>query len=350
MKLTGLAAAVLAVGAPTLASHTLRFSPAEGAELTRVITWTLASKTDEVATTLDGEPTGEVPTLSYTSERKVSLGATDRLEAVADGRPAKLVREYTDLLVEYEAELTLDVMGQSAELPVSGDGTSALEGCAVRFSWSEDEGGWVATWADDTKRGPDALLGTVRADLDVLGLLPSGAVDIGDTWAVDLGALVDVLFPGGDVGLALETDLGQLEGALDPAALPTVVDVLRDGEREGEATCKLVAVEGEVAQVALTLNVRASGDFASDVEDIVDAAAPEGVTADVTRADFQLTLTGEGTLAFGLTTGHVATFTFDGESREESLIAATVDADGQSMEFEQSHTRSGTVTVRTTIE
>jgi len=194
------------------------------------------------------------------------------------------------------------------------------------------------------------LLATVGADLDLLGLLPDGAVDVGDSWTVELSTLIDVLFPGGGVGLVLETDLDQLEGALDPSDLPTVDEVLRAGELEGEATCKLLEVIGEVAHVELTVKVRAVADFLSRLERTVDEAAPDGVDADVTRGEFLLALRGEGKLTFGLTTGHVATFEFDGETSEESVIGATVHADGETLEYEQRHARSGTVLVRTTIE
>jgi len=100
---------------------------------------------------LDGEPVDQIPSLSYASNRKVELGVTDRMEDVSGGRPARFVRQYTNLLVEYGADLTLEVMGQEAELAMSGDGTTPLEGCDVRFTWSDDDAGWRAAWADDTK-------------------------------------------------------------------------------------------------------------------------------------------------------------------------------------------------------
>lgn len=349
MKLLTFALASLVLTSP-LVPHTLRYSPADGAELTRTTSWKLVSRTDSTSTTLDGEVTSEVPSVSYSATREVSLGVTDTLEELGDGRPQRFVRRYTDLLVEFGADLSLAVMGQEAEFAMAGDGTSALEGLNVRFDWSEEDEDWRAKWADEAQAGPDTLLKGLRADMDLLALLPASAVDIGDSWTVELAALVDVLFPGGDVGLVLETDLDQLEGALDPADLPTVDQLLRKGTLEGEAKCKLVAVEGEVAKVELVLEVRARAELVDELGDVASAAAPEGVEVEVTGAVFELELSGNGQLSFGLTTGHVSSFAFDGTTREESSIEATVLADGESLKFAQEHTRSGTLEVRTAIE
>ena len=349
MKLLSLTLASVALVSP-LAQHALRYSPAEGIELERTATWKLVSRTDSTSTTLDGEPTGDVPTVSYSATRQVELGVTDTLEQLGEGRPQRFVRRYTDLLVEFGADLTLAAMGQEAELEMAGDGTSALEGLAVRFEWSDEDEDWRAKWAEDSKTGPDALLQGLRADLDLLALLPGRAVDIGDTWTVELAALVDVLFPGGDVGLVLETDLDQLEGALDPADLPTVDEVLRKGTLEGEAKCKLVAIEGEVAKVELVLEVRSRAELVDELDDVVAKAAPEGIEVEVTGAVFELELSGTGQLSFGLTTGHVSSFTFDGATSEESLIEATILTEGESLEFAQDHARSGTLEVRIAIE
>jgi hypothetical protein len=349
MKLLSLILAALVLSSPT-GQHTLRFSPADGAELTRTTSWKLVSRTDSTSTTLDGEVTSEVPSVSYTATRQVELGVTDTLEQLGDGRPQRFVRRYSDLLVEFGADLTLAVMGQEAELALAGDGTSALEGLAVRFEWSDEDEDWRAKWADDAKTGPDALLKGLRADMDLLALLPGRAVDIGDTWTVELAKLVDVLFPGGDVGLVLETDLDRLEGALDPADLPTVDELLSKGKLEGEAKCKLVALEGEVAKVELELEVRARAELVDELDDVASKAAPEGVEVEVTGAVFELVLSGNGQLSFGLTTGHVSSFTFDGTTKEESLIEATVLTEGETLEFAQQHARSGTLEVRITIE
>lgn len=349
MKLLSLPLASLLLTSP-VGQHTLRYSPADGVELTRTTSWKLVSHTDSTSTTLDGEATSDVPSVSYSATREVALGVTDTVEALGDGRPQRFVRRYSDLLVEFGADLTLAVMDQEAELAMAGDGTSALEGLAVRFEWSDEDGDWRAKWADDAKAGPDALLAGLSADMDLLALLPAGAVDIGDTWTVELAALVDVLFPGGDVGLVLETDLDQLEGALDPADLPTVDDLLRKGKLEGDAKCKLLAIEGEVAQVELKLEVRARAELADELGEVASAAAPEGVEVEVTSAVFELVLEGNGQLSFGLTTGHVSSFAFDGTTKEESLIEATVLADGESLAFAQQHARSGTLEVRTSIE
>jgi hypothetical protein len=335
---------------PLVVQHALRFSPADGVELTRTTTWKLASDTDSTSTTLNGEPTGEVPTVSFKATRQAELEVKDELETIGEGRPQRFVRRFKNLLVEFNADLKLEIMGQEAELAMYGDGTSPLEGLAVRFEWSDEDDDWRATWADEGQTGPDSLLMGVRADMDLLALLPASAVDIGDTWSVELAKLVDVLFPGGDMGLVLETDLDQLEGALDPADLPSVEDLLRKGKLEGEAKCKFVSLEGEVALVELSLELRARAELDDELDEVTSKAAPEGVEVDVTSAVFELELEGKGQLSFGLVKGYVVSFEFDGTTKEESAIEALVTADGEELEFAQAHTRSGTLEVRTKIE
>ncbi|MEZ6015932.1 MAG: hypothetical protein R3F49_12510 [Planctomycetota bacterium] len=331
------------------AQQSLRFSPPEGAELRRAWSWELSSKTDSVSTELDGEPSPDVPNLSYTAKRLVEVGVTDKLEVVADGRPARFVRQFDDLVEEFSADLTLDLVGNEVQLSMAGDGTSPIEGLAVRFDWSDERQAWGATWADEDQAGPAALLDGLDADMDLLGLLPAGAVEVGSRWEVELGALARVLFPGGELGIALETDLDQLQGALDPADLPTLADVMKAGELEGEASCTLAALEGELARVEVVVELRAAASFVERIDALAQGAVPGDVSTDVDSAEFAVELTGKGTLTFGLTTGHVQAFEFDGDTVETSEISVTIK---QSIEehAEQRHARSGTLRVRGVIE
>jgi hypothetical protein len=350
MKLL-LALSALLVGSLAAPSHTLRFSPAEGTELKRSLSFTVSSATESAERLLDGGPAEGVPDVGFSSERTVEVTVTDRLERVAEGRPATFVRRFEDLYVEFGADLTVAFGDDEAELELTGDGTSALEGEAVRFTWSEDSSDWKRTYAEEDAEAPAAMLEPLRGDMDFLALLPTAdAVDIGDEWDVPLDRLVDVLFPGGVVGLVLETDLDRIEGVLDPSDLPDIEALMREGELEGEARCKLTGVEGENALVTLDVDLTARGAFVDRAQELADSAAPEGVDVEISAADWTVTLEGKGTLSFALTRGHVSRFEFEGTTREESRLTADVVADGQKLPFEQNEIRSGTLRSRMTIE
>jgi len=338
-----------ALAAPT-AEHTLRYSPADGSSFNRTLSWSHTSETTATETTLAGEPTAEVPTLRYKAARGVEVRAIDMLELIGDGRPARFVRSYTHLLEEYSAKLEMALMGQKAQLESSGDGTSELEGLDVRFRWSDDAGKWAAEWADPDQRGRDTLLLGLHADMDLLGLLPERPVDVGETWEVSLTGLVHILFPGGELSLDLQTDLEQIEGALDPADMPTLADILRHGSLEGTARCVLAAIEGELAKVELELDITATAEFAERLDKIAGNAAPEGVDITVDAADFTAKIVGSGTFSFALTAGFIREFAFDGETQEDSAIEATVVTNGETLPFGQTHSRKGELKVRSAVE
>ena len=340
-------AAVLAT--PT-SEHTLRYSPADGSSFSRALSWSHTAETTATQTTLGGEPTNEVPTLRYKATRGQEVRVIDRLELIGDGRPDRFVRAYTHLLDEYSAKLEMELMGQKAKLESAGDGTSELEGLEVRFRWSQDAGKWAAEWADPDQRGRDTLLLGLHADMDFLALLPEKPVDVGDSWEVPLSGLVHVLFPGGELSIDLETDLEQIEGALDPADMPTIADILRKGEVEGTARCVLKSVDGEKAVVDMELDITATAAFAERLDKVAGNAAPEGVEVSVDVADFTAKIVGAGTYSFGLTTGFISEFKFDAETEEESSIEATVLTNGESLPFGQTHSRKGELQVRSAVE
>lgn len=267
-----------------------------------------------IAVTIDGEPALDVNSTSKVAEAR-TLRVTDALGKLENARPKTMRRTFQafESTIEYERD----------ERSSKVTHVSPLVGETVVFIAKQADAPLVGVWPPD-RRGDEELLEDLVEDLDLRGLLPAHAVAVGDSWKADVSVVRDLLFPGGDL-----KSHSKNAAAAAPEDRKLAQDLGRD--IEGNLTVRLESVEGELARLALTLDVKLTG--SSPIPTAADTEFRSPV-----RGTRQVTWTYEGG---GSATWHVA------KGRLTSLELA---ADALETEIETTTTPfpSGTIDVVTT--
>lgn len=321
------------------------FSPGAGVKVERTYTWSESSRTTSVEITLDGEPTQEVPAVSSEFETEASLEVIDTFSESDVNRPLRLTRSFEDISLESEGTLMLDAGAGVAELAISCEGDSELDGVAVSFAWNEESERYDRKYAEDYE-GQDELLEPLQPDGDFIGLLPphDEDVEVGAAWEVDASALRAVLLPGGRVPVIRESDMDVIEGALDPLLMPGVLETL-DGAPSGDISVVVKAASEGALTMVLTVDVEFVSDQSNAVGAMLSAVAPEDVNVDLETATYTSTLEGKGTLIWDTERNLARSFRLDLETALEIYLAVQVEGLGIDAPFELREEREGTLRI-----
>lgn len=293
-----------------------------GTTLRRTIVQELSMELDEMSISQDGE---EVPAEAFEGF-EMSMSQSDRIVVTdeyveMDGaRPKRLKRTFDELAGEESMSRT-PADGDAAE--ESSARSSALEGKAVLFSLGEDGEEYEVAFEDE--EGDEALLADLEFDMDLLGLLPSGAVEEGESWEVDIAAFDEAMSPGGDLAIVSEDDVEDDS------------DEQFEANRKGSVTATYLGrrdVDGvEVAVI----------EFKSDYEtfsESEEAGEYEGVNATMRiEVDFDF----EGQLAWNLEAGHAQTFRVEGSGTVRFINEQNIDTDEMSGQITQTMRMDATV-------
>ena len=149
---------------------------------------------------------------------------------------------------------------------------SPLEGTSVVFLL--DDEGWSAELPEDSESEIEQdLLDDLRADLELVGLLPTEEVAEGDTWEVGRELYLSLNWLGGMIPWTTEGE----EDDRDPLSVEGSRQRFASAEAEGEAT--LASVEDGVATIAVTLEGWSSSsvdvEFDADELEHVDSITRE---------------------------------------------------------------------------
>ena len=324
---------------------TLRFAPADGAELTKVFTTTGKLEATEAEIVVPGE-SGEVG-VELAAEWERGLKLRDTYVACSDGRPTELRRAFEELSHEVQSALLVEVGGVvEVEDPAAATGESELEGTTVTFAWNPESGSYRKAFADG--EGDAELLEGLAENTDLRGFLPRDEVSDGDRWDVEAEAVVALLRPGGDLSLAIESDGTAWEA---PAAgieawFYTDLGDFVSSDAEVDATCTYEGrsqVDGrDHGVVAIEVELSCESDVRDGMQDAIDRIAdmlPGAV--EVTTADLTVTMEGEGELVWDLEAGHARSLTLELELTVEIERAIEVDAGGEFMEVTTDMTIEG---------
>ena len=202
----------------------------------------------------------------------------DELLETGENEILKLRRQYAEL--EEEADYAVEAGEHQSDetLPSS----SELEGRSVLFA-RDEKGDWEASFSEDDA-GDEELLIDLEADMDLLALLPPGAVEVGSTWEIDVRRWRSIDSPGGDLKLVEERD--DPEEDLDEAAY---YDNLR-GEVMAEYRGR-VEVDGQEM-----LQIHFEGALESEIEGEVitgDADDLGGEVESVEKYSFEVEVAGD---------------------------------------------------------
>ncbi len=319
------------------------FGPAEGLSLTKSFESSQEVSLEEMSILMNGEEqdASEIG-MEQTVARKSTVVISDEYLRIAGERPARLKRTFDDLAETLSVATSHAMMG---DMDFDLEGESPLEGLSVVFTWSDEEGDFVADFAEGSE-DDEALLERLTEDTDMRGFLPEDEVAEGDTWEVSPEAMRSILAFGGDLKIELDTsEIEEMAGGMGPGgggsgALPPPDQFL--GEIEGAVTATYAGNDEDgYARILLTVEV----DSAKEITDFFSEALeqlPEEMDVQFDSADMEFELEGEATLLWDARAGHLHSFELNAETTLTMDMAMSMNMGGMGdMEFEMSMVLGG---------
>lgn len=294
-----------------------------------------------------------MPDIESTSVTSQVVKVTDTYHSVRGGRPLKLSRTFDTISLEVENPVSMEMMGDSQEIEMTGSGTSPLQGTTVDFVWDTDADGYKMSFAEGEEQDEELVEGLVE-DMDFRALLPDGEISDGDTWSIPASSFTDVLFVGGNLSIEIESTGDEPPmGMPDPSKNPDPREILAD-VLEGEATGKFIGTReingARVAVIEIDVSIQSMKDMSDFFTEMMEDLLPEGVDMSIDRVDMEFVLEAQGKLFWNLAGGHMHSFELDGDVTINSEEEMSVEFGGDSMSIEQSTESSGTFEYRVTTE
>jgi hypothetical protein len=271
-----------------------------------------------------------------------TVGVTDTYDSISRGKPTKLTRTFDEISTEMDISMVVDAMGQVQEENPTGSGSSDLEGETVVFTWDADDDEYVVSFPED--EGDDDLLENLVEDMDLRALLPKGEVSEGDSWDVDLVALVDILGPGGDLKLDFNMDGQEVSGGPPPEMMVNFREMMGD-MLEGEATATfagMTEVDGaRLAVIEIEIEIDTAKDMSELIMELMGEELPEGMDFNLDRVDVEFAYEASGQCLWNVAGGHAHSLSLEGEAVIAMDMEINMDFGGQSMAMEMSMEMSG---------
>jgi len=322
----------------------IEFAPKAGSSLTKTFVSTTTMEMDDMAMTMNGEPSPMMPDMEMSMEMVATTVVSDEYIALAAGQPKKLSRTYDTVGSELEMDVVVNMMGEEESQSPNGSGSSELEGSTVIFTWNDEDGEYELTFPEG-EEGDAELLENLSEDMDYRALLPDGELAEGESYDIDLMGLVDVMAPGGDLKIEMEVDGAQAGMGPDPAMMSDFRQFFEDVV-EGSATGKFVEmrdVDGtSVAVIELEMEISASADMSEMAAEAMDSEElPAEMSID--RMDLTMAFEGTGELLWNVAAGHAHSFSLQADLEVGMDMAMGMDMGGQSMDLGMEMAMSGTI-------
>lgn len=330
MKLAALVLSCTIVAAPL----ELEWKVAAKSELERTFELDTRLELESRVLTIDGEAADDedASALEIRSHATETYVFVDSIVRVARGRPAELVRRFEKLAQSDETRVEDGADGETTVTEFD----SALEGRSVRFTWDEETGEYerelVRTEGEPEGAADAELVAGLVEDLDLRGILPESAVDIGEAWEFDVRALDRMLRPGGDLQL-----LGS-DGEGEDEDFDRHVDEAIDATLKGKATARLASlreVEGRnCAVLSIEGETTANGEFEDD---------------DLGGVTIELASRATGEIVWDLAAGHVVSAELAADVRTRFVRKVEFDFEGETVRVEDDMTFSGTTKLEISV-
>jgi hypothetical protein len=311
-----------------------------GAEVTR--TWSIRTvRTVEDATMTMNENPQDIGSGSV-STSTVDVAIVDRVAAVDSGAPTRFSRTYESIDTASKMEGIEESEGMQFRMD---EGSSELAGLSVDFAWDADQEEWSRDWSEESD-GDDDWLEDLAADMDLRAILPGEEPSVGDSWDVPVGALADLLAPGGTLEVFDDGGGDDVPEGGIAIMIPSASDVGRWDELEGDVRATFEGIVEEdgprVAKIVLEVDVEGEVDL---VEDLEDEAAERGADEEYTEAVLTRTLEGRIVVEWDLAQGRFAAVEGTLEGSSEFYASWTIAFQGLDLGIEVERAETSETTI-----
>ncbi len=341
MKLLTLGLAITLCGAGASLrtdAVTLEFAPADGSEISLVFerVFTLHLDQTEIEVELDGESVGdqESPAVGYDMSESESIAFTDRFE-VTEGRVVGIRRAFETIGTLY-IETVTDPAGE--KYVDENEGQSELEGSVVLFRWDEDDEVYGASFGEESEDLDTDLLEGIDAEANLAGFLPDGAVEVGDSWDVNVAAFVSMINLSGSLKVLQEDE----EESADDSDYGKQFDDNLTGEIE--ATLAEIREEGGVRLAVIKIASELSTTITTSTE--VDEGDATGTEEDEQTFEFELA----GELVWDMAAGHLSTLALEGDLTLEMHSEKAYSMEDHELTMTENQSLSGGLTFAIVVD
>jgi hypothetical protein len=339
-----LALAPIGIGA----QETVIFNPEEGSTLEKV--WT--TKHTLLVTNMNRSQAGAERAVSMTSNGIGSeqvLGAVDEYLAMGPAQPQRFRRTY------HKGRRTTQMMRRDKAGETSGSGEKIrqkleLRGTSVIFTWVPEKGEYGKYY--DESEFDEIYLPTLRPDLDLAFLLPSGPVESGDVWTLPAESMIDLLGHGGTLPFAEVPDKDDfLIRAMD-SGVAGGLDQVFGGDAAGDVEIAFQEVRElngrRLAVLTVTCDVHYERDRTEFVQDnTIRLERREGI--DYLEAYLTVAVKGSGEILWDVERNIPFALVFAGEETVFARVTHHAPMDPEGTDRSQNVTLTGGLQIQATF-
>jgi hypothetical protein len=325
----------------------LSLAPEPGTVVTRTWSESLELVIDALDETLDGQPT-DLPLGEIEIEERRTFVLEDELVECSEGRPVEILRRIDEGTLESSVQLG----GQPVGTVRGGSGLADAE---LHFHLAPEEEVYTCTL--DGEELEREVAGTLDPDLDLIGLLPADATEVGATWEPGAPDVARLFAAGGEMGFVPTEVEIEMSGApvevLLASALGSLHELFGPGaEVTGRAEARRLEDRTDddgtaLACVAIELSLESEIDLGERFRRCFREASPDS---------HGLTLAGEVEgeieLLWDRSAHHLRAARFEGDVALEGRVQFPVQPSGarNALDFVGDYELSGEATVELTVE
>lgn len=303
---------ILAVSVLAGLAGELVFGPEPRTEVERRWTETMHLEIDALEETLGGNPLN----LSFNRiefEQKRSFEVNDVLTKSDGGRPVDLQRKFAGSSLAFALSLDDARIGRV-------EGRHACEHSVVRFVFDPE----AEEYARELVEGEvdEERLEELEPDLDLLALLPPGAVEVGAEWELEPAALRGFFRAGGGLDFEAAEVMHDLDGVPAEILLAGALGSLHElfdpaGDLSGKVQASYASQDGGLARLEYELDLELGADLGERLRSMVGADADQSTLQFRVEAELE----GKLVLLWDVSGRHLYSARFQGDASMKGHLA-----------------------------